>query len=228
MWDCPIWFAKLWTVQMDWLSANIARSTSLWRIAVTHFPPTWGMAEWHKHASDGIDLVLSGHVHMQQVHGPNDPANPLKPMAWVISGGGGGITSEAIPDTEGDDDAYGFIDLTLTSKEIKIEAVSHGGYIRSTTIVHPKVRINLKLYDASQRADHNYRQSLSAVASQIPACWVWWIQQLPASGVLIGAAGALVAVWQCSRLFRRHHRRSGVSTLMAVVPNARPATPLVE
>jgi hypothetical protein len=54
----------------------------------------------------------------------------LDPVSWVVSGGGGGVTSEHAPDVSGNDDQYGFMDLTLTKEELTIEAISHSGAIR--------------------------------------------------------------------------------------------------
>jgi len=55
--------------------------------------------------------------------------------AWIVSGGGGGITSENVPDADGDDDEYGFVDITLSPKEIMIEMISHGGLLRDRKCV---------------------------------------------------------------------------------------------
>lgn len=88
----------------------------------------------------GIDIICTGHEHSQTVWAPTSNDNFLKPTAVIISGGGGGITSEGIPSKEGKDDQYGFMDLTLTRGAIKIEAISHGGYLRSTTTVLPRQR----------------------------------------------------------------------------------------
>merc|ERR1711879_445886 len=40
----------------------------------------------------------------------------LDPTAWVVSGGGGGVTSEHVPLANGSDDQYGFMDMTLSKK----------------------------------------------------------------------------------------------------------------
>merc|ERR1712217_63543 len=54
-------------------------------------------------------------------------------------GGGGGITSEGVPREDGNDDQYGFFDVAISKSAIKLEAISHSGIIRSTTIVAPRV-----------------------------------------------------------------------------------------
>merc|ERR1719382_1230769 len=62
----------------------------------------------------------------------------LDPTGLIVSGGGGGVTSENKPESSGEDDQYGFIDMTLSKDTIKIEAISHGGQTRkvSTTKHH--------------------------------------------------------------------------------------------
>ncbi|CAK0831651.1 unnamed protein product, partial [Prorocentrum cordatum] len=69
--------------------------------------------------------------------------NFLRPTAYIISGGGGGITSESEPSADGDDDQYGFMDLTLSKHEIRIEAISHGGQMRSQVCVPQRPRRGL-------------------------------------------------------------------------------------
>jgi len=136
--DCPGWFKRLWQSQIEWLDRHLQQSIATWQIVVTHFPPIWGKKAWTELAHGGIDIILSGHRHSQDVWGPTSVDNFLQPTAVVISGGGGGITSEGIPHKEGEDDQYGFMDLTLTQKSIKIEAISHGGQVRSSTRVFPR------------------------------------------------------------------------------------------
>lgn len=136
VWDCPGWFGKLWAAQMDWLDRCLATSSADWQVVVTHFPPTYGQQEWsYLSERHGIDLILAGHKHQQEVH-YREPL--LGRTAWVISGGGGGITSEGAPNLDGHDDMYGFMDLKLTREEIVIEAISHGGVVRSQTHVEKR------------------------------------------------------------------------------------------
>jgi len=136
--DCPGWFERLWHAQIEWLDRHLQKSMATWQIVVTHFPPLWGKKAWTELAQGGIDVILSGHRHSQDVWGPTSVDNFLKPTAVIISGGGGGITSEGIPRKDGQDDQYGFMDLTLTQESIKIEAISHGGQVRSSTKVYPR------------------------------------------------------------------------------------------
>merc|ERR1712039_875198 len=88
-------------------------------------------------AKYGIDLIITGFIHQQEVH-YLDPGNFLDPTAWIVSGGGGGITSEGVPNVTGADDQYGFLDLRVSKDKIVIEAISHGVQIRSITEVSPR------------------------------------------------------------------------------------------
>mmetsp|Transcript_56446 Transcript_56446/g.127575 ORF Transcript_56446/g.127575 Transcript_56446/m.127575 type:complete len:949 (+) Transcript_56446:74-2920(+) len=150
--DCPEWFGHLWKEQKAWLAKLVPKSTADWRIVVTHFPPYWGADDWKELAQKHeIDLIVSAHRHSQHLHRkgdsrelvwPDDPKDHeklytdfLDPTAWVVSGGGGGTTSEHTPTKNGTDDQYGFMDMTLSKKELKIEAISHGGQLRHTMTV---------------------------------------------------------------------------------------------
>jgi len=125
--DCTGWFQKLWADQKVWLEDALSSSAADWQVVVTHFPPT-AMADYWADMCDrhGIDLFVSGHVHQVELH-HLEASNFLRPTAWVISGGGGGITSKGMPTLSGHDAMYGFVELTLTAKEIEIIGISHGG-----------------------------------------------------------------------------------------------------
>jgi len=128
---CPHYFTKLWDQQVDWFKDHLSKSTATWRIAVTHIPPEPGTT-WEELARNyGIDLIVVGHLHYQLFMGHDDDANPVKPTSVLISGGGGGITSEDIPTEDGDDDTYGFVDLALTKDAIDVRMISHGGKLRN-------------------------------------------------------------------------------------------------
>eukprot|EP00930_Biecheleria_cincta_P095172 TRINITY_DN87182_c0_g1_i1.p1 TRINITY_DN87182_c0_g1~~TRINITY_DN87182_c0_g1_i1.p1 ORF type:complete len:596 (-),score=102.24 TRINITY_DN87182_c0_g1_i1:190-1977(-) len=138
-WDCKGWFSKIWTKQQVWLEKLLKQSIVdkvEWQVIVTHFPPWWGEDHWKYLANQyGIELFITGHVHRQDVLNKWRWDNQFKPSVVVITGGGGGITSELFPDYGGNDDQYGFMDMTLWKDQIKIEALSHGGQIRSTTML---------------------------------------------------------------------------------------------
>jgi len=105
-------------------------------------------------AQYGIDIVIAGHVHLQEVNYKTGGKTSLGrvtgvdmgDVAWVVSGGGGGITSEGItaaaPSVDGHDDGYGFLDMEISLESIKITAISHGGkegayIVRNQTTVYP-------------------------------------------------------------------------------------------
>mmetsp|Transcript_51341 Transcript_51341/g.133562 ORF Transcript_51341/g.133562 Transcript_51341/m.133562 type:complete len:81 (+) Transcript_51341:2-244(+) len=60
----------------------------------------------------------------------------LDPTALIVSGGGGGVTSENKPEGNGEDDQYGFMDMTLSKDTIKIEAISHSGQTRKVSTIY--------------------------------------------------------------------------------------------
>jgi len=138
VWACPKWFSELWVTQVGWMEERLLSSSANWQIVVTHFPPDWGKDDWKYLAKYGIDLLVTGHRHSQQVVPAYHPNNYLGGTAWIVSGGGGGITSEGVPSIDGNDDQYGFMDLTLSKDVITIEAISHGGILRNTVQVHPR------------------------------------------------------------------------------------------
>lgn len=127
---CPFYFENLWDEEMKWLKDRLAQSTATWRIVVTHIPPEPGTSWEELCRNYGIDLIVTGHLHYQLFWGHNDDANPMKPTSVLISGGGGGITSENTPREDGDDDTYGFVDLTLSKDTIGVRMISHGGKLR--------------------------------------------------------------------------------------------------
>merc|ERR1719362_2146666 len=148
--DCPSWFRNLWSKQKGWMEYQLPRSTADWQIIVTHFPPTWGKDEWPQLASKhGIDLMITGHKHQQEVTTPDDELkfvdgwgglynDFMGGTSWIVSGGGGGVTSQGHPDYEGNDDQYGFMHLMITRLTIRVRAYSHGGQIRADKKIHPR------------------------------------------------------------------------------------------
>lgn len=136
VWNCTEWFTQLWVEQDKWLRRLLPQSAAEWQIVVTHFPPSFVQDQFAEmQVQYGIDLFIAGHTHKQEVHGENQEAL-FNGCPYLISGGGGGITSEGPPDPNGLDDMYGFMDLTVAKEEIKVESISHGGQLRATTLVH--------------------------------------------------------------------------------------------
>jgi len=150
IWQCKWWFIKIWKEQMTWIETELEKSvhTTDWQIVVTHFPPNWGVDHWaYLCEKYGIDVYIAGHVHNQQLWSPWGPVpyldkfahNPVGATAVVVSGGGGGITSEGVPSAEGWDNEYGFMKMQLAKDEIIIRHVSHGGQLRE------EIRVNKRL-----------------------------------------------------------------------------------
>lgn len=135
--DCPGWFERLWAAQLKWLDTELPKSTADWQIVVTHFPPEFAADDWkYISAKHGVDLYISGHRHKQEVHPPGAD-NVLGATPYIVTGGGGGITSELMPDAAGDDDAYGFMDIVLTKGQINITSISHSGKLRTSILIGP-------------------------------------------------------------------------------------------
>lgn len=156
VWDCPGWFARLWEMQKPWLEQALADSTADWQIVVTHFPPNWKQDFWVPLSRKyGIDLFVTGHMHDQELH-YMEPENFLRPTAWIVSGGGGGITSQAPPDVQGYDDQYGFFELTLTKEVIEIQGISHGGFQRVLAFLQPVPRSEAGAHEAAVIAAHGH------------------------------------------------------------------------
>lgn len=131
--SCHGWFGTLWEVQSRWLDQRLEASVAEWQIVVSHFPPEYNAKFWVKLGRRrGIDLFISGHRHYQQLtlKGETTKTAPKFPFTTIISGGGGGITSDRHPELFGLDDAYGFFDLNVSKAEIHIKAISHGGLLR--------------------------------------------------------------------------------------------------
>ena len=68
----------------------------------------------------GVDFHVSGHTHLQHTN------TTFGETAFVISGGGGGITSEILPSKTGQDDGYGFMDVVIQHDAMYITRYSHG------------------------------------------------------------------------------------------------------
>eukprot|EP00442_Polarella_glacialis_P058732 CAMPEP_0115057658 /NCGR_PEP_ID=MMETSP0227-20121206/5889_1 /TAXON_ID=89957 /ORGANISM="Polarella glacialis, Strain CCMP 1383" /LENGTH=435 /DNA_ID=CAMNT_0002442503 /DNA_START=150 /DNA_END=1457 /DNA_ORIENTATION=- len=141
VWQCKWWFIKIWNDQMHWIEEELTKSNRdgvEWQIIVTHFPPMWGTDHWqHLTLRFGIDVIIAGHVHLQSLW-EQGGTNMLGDTAVIISGGGGGITSEKEPNVDGWDDQYGFMKLEPRKDEIIARHFSHGGILRKEINVHQR------------------------------------------------------------------------------------------
>jgi len=141
---CWTFFDDLWNAQKPWLEKHLGESTADWQIIVSHYPATYEplLQYWQElFPKYGIDMYISGHTHLQQL---NYNYDIFGETPYIISGGGGGITSEILPTDSGEDDAYGFMDVTISAENIKVVQYSHGGLdhktiIRNTTLISPRL-----------------------------------------------------------------------------------------
>jgi predicted phosphodiesterase len=144
---CTQWFRDLFHRSSAWLEDKLAHSDADWQIIVTHYPanyePTMSDVFLRLIGTYGVDLIISGHVHRQEIH--YREGSIFGDTAWIVSGGGGGIGSESPPSVDGMDDQYGFMDLTISKDKIYVVAHSHGGFegrtiIRNTSTIYPRPR----------------------------------------------------------------------------------------
>lgn len=100
-----------------------------WTIVNTHFHSlitSWGRQEMRDLRDKGlIDFVFVGHAHRQDTM--TGWGGVQREWNYVISGGGGGVTSDACPNSGGWDTAYGYTYFTLTKDELVWEMRGHGG-----------------------------------------------------------------------------------------------------
>eukprot|EP00929_Paragymnodinium_shiwhaense_P030604 TRINITY_DN1730_c0_g5_i1.p1 TRINITY_DN1730_c0_g5~~TRINITY_DN1730_c0_g5_i1.p1 ORF type:complete len:831 (+),score=202.38 TRINITY_DN1730_c0_g5_i1:99-2591(+) len=161
--ECVTWFQNLWDKQMLWLDDMLGKSKADWQIIVTHFPPeTWvhyseNVDDW-KEVGDkhGIDLMLASHRHRQEVH-PLGSWSLKAGFPFVVCGGGGGVTSEDLPDynittveewhelhpenkkSYPGGSQYGFMDMTIGKDLIHIQAINFDGQLRENIEVRQRL-----------------------------------------------------------------------------------------
>lgn len=142
--SCPQYFRELWAEQQRWLEKEISKSKASWQLLVTHFP--CGHAQdWYKQLRQqfGLDLLITGHRHDQELWLPDDTAkNHMGGLTCIVTGGGGGITSEATPNPENTTDwygegQYGFYDLTISKQSILIQSINWNGSLILNHTVYP-------------------------------------------------------------------------------------------
>jgi len=144
--SCKAWFWDLWAEQQIWIEEQLDKSEADWQIAVTHFP-CGHQKEFYKklhqidygfpNVSRGLDLLVTGHRHDQELWDPakveiGDDLHDLGGLTCFVTGGGGGITSEATPNPYDKKDwygqaQYGFYDLTITKNLIVIKSLNYDG-----------------------------------------------------------------------------------------------------
>jgi hypothetical protein len=145
---CPQYFEQLWQTQKMWLKTKLSMSRATWQIMVTHFPcgeDGENQAFYRQlHQQYGLDFMVTGHRHDQEMWLPEDTAkNHMGGLTCIVTGGGGGITSEATPDPENTKDwygeaEYGFYDLTITRSSLKVQSINWDGKVIQNYTVYPK------------------------------------------------------------------------------------------
>lgn len=134
--NCVTEFGKVWAGSLDMLEKGLAASTAHWKIINTHFPgPSIAGQEKIKrlHEQYGIDLIFTGHTHYQASGLTNG-------MYWIISGGGGGVSSDAHPSQSGHDSAYGFVHFAADDLQFQIDFHSWAGFITYTSTITKRTK----------------------------------------------------------------------------------------
>jgi len=138
--SCKQWFWDMWAKQKQWLPEQLDASKAEWQVAVTHFPCGHQKSFYEDmHQAHGLDLLVTGHRHDQELWAPNR----LGGLTCFVTGGGGGISSEATPNVHNKKDwygeaQYGFYDLTVSKETIEITSINWNGYEIKSATVHPK------------------------------------------------------------------------------------------
>eukprot|EP00933_Yihiella_yeosuensis_P008033 TRINITY_DN1132_c0_g1_i2.p1 TRINITY_DN1132_c0_g1~~TRINITY_DN1132_c0_g1_i2.p1 ORF type:complete len:581 (+),score=132.63 TRINITY_DN1132_c0_g1_i2:90-1832(+) len=136
---CKAWFWDMWAREKEWLETKLKASTADWQVVVTHFPCGHQSHFYEKmHKEAGLDLLVTGHRHDQELWKPHR----LGGLTCFVTGGGGGISSEATPNPHNRKDwygeaQYGFYDLTVTKDEIEITSINWNGYEIMSQTVRP-------------------------------------------------------------------------------------------
>jgi len=135
--SCQGWLNQAWQDSIKMVENELKTSDAEWHIIVTHFPAetvTANPAFQKLNEQYSIDLVVTGHAHYQRTgvdHG----------MHWIITGGGGGVTTDSAPHSDGHDDAYGFIDFSINHNTLKWDMHTWGGE-QHDMIISQSVTIN--------------------------------------------------------------------------------------
>lgn len=121
--NCKDKFKEWWEGSKKMLEDGLKKSTAEWHIIVTHYPGesiTVDPDIQKLHQQYGIDLIFTGHRHWQITGTDHD-------MFYIVSGGGGGITTDGAQAPDGNDDAYGFVDFEIDRITLTVNMHSWGG-----------------------------------------------------------------------------------------------------
>merc|ERR1712178_58127 len=109
--SCQHQLASAWQKSIAMLQEGMKTSTAEWHIIVTHYQPESIFNDPEIKRLDkqyGIDLIMGGHTHFQKT-GVTDYG-----VTWILTGGGGGTTTDGdLPQDDGRQNSYGFIDLKV-------------------------------------------------------------------------------------------------------------------
>jgi len=138
--SCKDWFDDFWRKNKEWAEEQMGQAQGDWQIVVTHFPCGHEAAWYRKLHSMGLDLLVTGHRHDQEIWDAHHPrSGELGGLTCLVSGGGGGISSEATPvENDGNwagEAQYGFYDLVLSKTSIAISSIIYNGTVVKTTTV---------------------------------------------------------------------------------------------
>ncbi|CAK0855017.1 unnamed protein product, partial [Prorocentrum cordatum] len=217
---CPTWFQELWGEQKEWLKWGLTESTTDWQVVVTHFPPVYGEEFWQRTMSTdhGIDLIVSGHLHRQEVH-YDGSENFLGRTAWLVSGGGGGVTSDFVPNMDGDDQ-YGFMHLTLSRETIKDARGDARGSARIEAMVADwTLKPSLATYDMRPDREYWYKPVLESGQDQDGSLVALVEHQ-------VGLAAAKLRTGEHKRAIGILRRAAGVAAGYARAPPGEPPRPV--
>eukprot|EP00420_Gonyaulax_spinifera_P037537 CAMPEP_0197884392 /NCGR_PEP_ID=MMETSP1439-20131203/10864_1 /TAXON_ID=66791 /ORGANISM="Gonyaulax spinifera, Strain CCMP409" /LENGTH=264 /DNA_ID=CAMNT_0043504123 /DNA_START=3 /DNA_END=797 /DNA_ORIENTATION=+ len=143
IYTCKAFFQKLWGDQQAWMYQKLSESHADWQIAVTHFPCGHEQGFYRRLNHMGLDLLVTGHRHDQELWVPNHPRTGLGGLTCFVTGGGGGISSEATPNPLNQRDwygegQYGFYDIAINKYGMTIKSINYDGTILKTATVSPK------------------------------------------------------------------------------------------
>jgi len=149
IWSCKGWFWGSYKWQKKWMEKKVRESASRWKIVVTHFPCGYD-GSWYKgmYEKYGLDLLVTGHRHQQELWWRGTTSryiqdfmanNDMGGLPCIVSGGGGGITSEnfANADYGRDLQLYGFFDLTMAKDWMNIELVGTDSIVKGNLSINP-------------------------------------------------------------------------------------------
>jgi predicted phosphodiesterase len=121
--NCHNMFQDAYTKSIEMLEKGLKASTAEFHIIVTHYPGpdiTSDAQIKALHDKYSIDLVFTGHQHEQKIGQDGG-------MNYIISGGGGGVTTDGSESHDGHDGAYGFVDFAINRTALTIKMYTWGG-----------------------------------------------------------------------------------------------------